>query len=92
MGLVGEAGALRDIGENGVVGVEHATRSVEPQMQKVLVWRRAHRLLEGAREVRCRKPYFGGEKLNRQVLVQIGIHQLQRAAFGGRRQPAAMSD
>jgi len=85
VGLVGEAGALRHIGETRVLGVEHATRALEAEMQKILVRRDTHGLLERAREVRRRKAHFAGEKLHRQTRVRICIHQLQRTTFGSRR-------
>src|SRR4029077_18423177 len=87
--LIREAGALGDIGENGILAVEHATRALESEMQQVPMRREPESLTKGAREVSGRELHFAGEELHRQIRVQLRIHQLERATFGDRRQSPA---
>ena len=89
--LIREAGALRDIGENGIVGVEHATCALEAEMQQVSMRRQTEGLTKCTREVSGRELHFAGEELHRQIRVQLRIDQLERATFGDRRQSPAKS-
>src|SRR6266550_3235386 len=82
MRLVGEARALRNVGKNRVVDVEHPTRALEAKVKQILVRGEAHRLLEGAREVGGRESNLAGEEFHRQVGVRIGIYKLESAASG----------
>jgi len=50
--LIREAGALRDVGENRILGVEHATRALEAEMEQVLMRRQAESLAKRTREMR----------------------------------------
>ena len=72
--LIREAGALRDIGENGIVGVEQATCALEADMQQVPMRRQPESLTKRTGEVSGRKSRFAGEVLDGQVRVQVRIY------------------
>ena len=71
--LIREAGALRDICENGIFAVEQATCALQAEMQQVPMWRQPETLTKRAREVSGRKFHLAGEELHREIRVQVRI-------------------
>jgi len=72
--LIREAGALRDVGENRILGVEHATRALEAEMQQVPMRRQPEGLTKRAREVSGRQLHLAGKELHRQIRIQVRIY------------------
>src|SRR5882724_6029855 len=74
VGLVGEAGALGDVGKGCVRVLEQATRALEAETEEIAMRRGTQRLLEGAGKMRGRETNFVGEKFHGETRIQLRIH------------------
>jgi hypothetical protein len=81
MGLVGEAGAVRDIRENRFRRIEQPSRVLETKREQIAMRRLTHRLPKCAREVSRRESDFARQIFDRDPELQTPEHQLLARLF-----------
>src|SRR5580692_3251209 len=88
MALVGKSGRGCDFRQRKQGLTKHSLRTFQPPTQKVAVRRHSHRLMERPCEMMSGKPRYPGQRLQTDLLVQMGLDVLADALGEYGRKPS----
>ena len=69
--LIGKTRAGGNVGKAGLSAANQFDGTLQPQMNNVTVWRDADRSGEHAGEVKRAAPRYGGQRLDRNLLIEV---------------------